>query len=167
MNKRTVLEMAIIRMCDKSLSDSPKALAARVSELEKKLSVLAATGIVPQNTTATEEIKKASTPVTENTIEVSNESVERSEFANISDVYDFLSNNPSQLSFLTQTKVYSEGDKIIISGLKFALDMIQIEGVDNLSNAFASVLGRRVEIAFEEANNAKENTDQVSFINEL
>ena len=167
MNKRTVLEMAIIRMCDKSFSDSPKALAARVSELEKKLSVLAATGIVPQNTTATEEIKKASTPVTENTIEVSNESVERSEFTNISDVYDFLSNNPSQLSFLTQTKIYSEGDKIIISGLKFALDMIQIEGVDNLSNAFASVLGRRVEIAFEEANNAKENTDQVSFINEL
>ncbi len=167
MNKRTVLEMAIIRMCDKSLSDSPKALAARVSELEKKLSVLAATGIVPQNTTATEEIKKAPTQVTENTLEVSNESGERSEFANISDVYDFLSSNPQLLSFLIQTKVYYDGNRIIVSGEKFAIDMIHFEGVDNLSNAFASVLGRKVEIVFEEVENIKENNNQISFINEL
>lgn len=167
MNKRTVLEMAIIRMCDKSLSDSPKALAARVSELEKKLSVLAVTGVVPKESNAQHETVEAiavsPTPATE-AAEITNE---REKFTNISDVYDFLSNNPSQVSFLKQTNVYSEGDKIIVSGQKFALDMIEIEGVDNLSNAFASVLGRKIEIVFEEAQNAKEDPAQVSFINDL
>lgn len=167
MNKRTVLEMAIIRMCDKSLSDSPKALAARVSELEKKLSVLAVTGVVPIESNAQHETVEAiavsPTPATV-PAEIANE---REKLTNISDVYDFLSNNPSQVSFLKQTNVYSEGDKIIVSGQKFALDMIQIEGVDNLSNAFASVLGRKIEIVFEEAQNAKEDPAQVSFINDL
>jgi hypothetical protein len=56
---------------------------------------------------------------------------------------------------------------VIISGQKFALDMIQIEGVDNLSNAFTSVLGRKAEIIFEESEKEKANTDQVSFIDDL
>jgi DNA polymerase-3 subunit gamma/tau len=167
MNKRTVLEMAVIRMCDKSLSDSPKALAARISELEKKLSVLAVTGIAPQETKLTEEIKDEAAEVIDNNLDVQSAASEREEFSNISDVYEFLSNNPSQLSFLTQTKVYFDGTKVIISGQKFALDMIQIEGVDNLSNAFTSVLGRKAEIIFEESEKEKANTDQVSFIDDL
>lgn len=167
MNKRTVLEMAIIRMCDKSLSDSPKALAARISELEKKLSVLAVTGVVPQESKSMNEIQDIPLPVFEHNVEIEQTVNSREEFLNISDVYDFLSNNPSQLSFLTQTKVYFDGKTIYICGQRFVLDMIQIEGVDNLSNAFASVIGRKVEIVFEEAENAKENKDQVSFIDEL
>jgi DNA polymerase-3 subunit gamma/tau len=167
MNKRTVLEMAVIRMCDKSLSDSPKALAARISELEKKLSVLAVTGIAPQETKLTEEIKDEAAEVIDNNLDVQSAASEREEFSNISDVYEFLSNNPSQLSFLTQTKVYFDGTKVIISGQKFVLDMIQIEGVDNLSNAFTSVLGRKAEIIFEESEKEKANTDQVSFIDDL
>ena len=167
MNKRTVLEMAIIRMCDKSLSDSPKALAARISELEKKLSVLAVTGIVPQENKTVNEITETPANPEVGIVDLPIDSKEREEFANISDVYDFMSSNPSQVSFLTQTKVFTEGDKIIISGQKFALDMIQIEGVENLTNAFSSVLGRRVEIAFEEVQNAKEDPTQVSFINDL
>ena len=169
MNKRTVLEMAIIRMCDKTLSDSPKALAARVSELEKKLSVLAATGVVPQdNKFATEikEVKQSSNTFIE-PVEAHVVNNERTEFPNISDVYDFLSNSQSLLSFLMQTKVYTDGTRIYVCGQKFALDMIQIEGVGNLSDAFSSALGHKAEIVFEECEPVKENTDQVSFIDEI
>ena len=166
-NKRTVLEMAIIRMCDKSLSDSPKALAARISELEKKLSVMAVTGFVPQDNKTVFEPHETPVQPIQNIVDVHDETIEREEFKNISDVYDFMSNNPSQVSFLTQTKVFCEGNKIIVSGQKFAIDMIQIEGVDSLSNAFASVIGKKVEIVFEEAEKEIKNTDQVSFINDL
>ena len=166
-NKRTVLEMAIIRMCDKSLSDSPKALAARISELEKKLSVMAVTGFVPQDNKTVFEPHETPVQPIQNIVDVHDETIEREEFKNISDVYDFMSNNPSQVSFLTQTKVFCEGNKIIVSGQKFAIDMIQIEGVDSLSNAFASVIGQKVEIVFEEAEKEIKNTDQVSFINDL
>ena len=167
MNKRTVLEMAIIRMCDKSLSDSPKALSARICELEKKLSVLAATGVVPKDNVQSQIIKPITPDLHKEESNDVNNNVNKEEFRQIADVYEFLSSSPQQLSFLIQTKVYADGNNIYIQGQKFALDMIQLEGVENLSNAFASVIGHSVKIIFEEAEIKKENTEQISFISEL
>ncbi len=167
LNKRTVLEMAIIRMCDKTISDSPKALSARISELEKKLSVLAATGVMPKSNKH-DDIHNNTETVPAKPIESeTNVKNERKEFANISDVYEFLSNKPSLSSFLSQTKVSSEGNKIIISGTRFALDMIKIEGEEALSNAFASVLGHSVEIIYEECDEKQQTPKQFSLIDEL
>jgi DNA polymerase III gamma/tau subunit len=71
MNKRIVLEMAVIRMCDRSISDTPKALAARISELEKKIALLSAKGFVVGETTsfAAPPIVRAENPATENDID--------------------------------------------------------------------------------------------------
>ncbi len=170
MNKRVVLEMAVIKMCDKSISDSPKALAARISELEKKISVLSATGSLPQEQKTvdlqTNITPKSETVVTEEShILTVNE--DRIPFANISDVYEFLLDAPALLSFLKQAKVYLQGDDIIIAADKFVLDMIKIESGETLSNAFASVMGRIVNMVFEEAKNEPVNKDQVSFMDEL
>ena len=43
LNKKVLLELAVIRMCDLKLDDSSKALLARVAELEKRPVIAAAT----------------------------------------------------------------------------------------------------------------------------
>ncbi len=167
-NKRMILEMAIIRMCDRSISDSPKALAARISELEKKLSVLSATGFTP--TTASEPINTKPTNETKafEEIPVNSEPLsERIPFPNISEVFEFLSNNPALTAFLSKAKIFLENDKAVITADRFVLDMIQMEGGNALNDAFASVLGRRVTVVFEESSGASEDTAQVSLIDEL
>lgn len=167
MNKRVVLEMAIIRMCDRSISDSPKALSARISELEKKLSVLAATGIVPAADTqksfnnvkeeiAAQDYQTVSIPVSE-----------RIPFPDISEVYEFLSDNPALTAFLKQAKIFLENETVVIAAEKFVLDMIQIEGGSVLVNAFISVSGKPIKIIFEETAIIQETPKQVSLIDEL
>lgn len=166
MNKRVVLETAVIKMCDRSISDSPKALAARISELEKKLSVLAATGVVATANVPTNEPAPIVDKINK---EAENKTVpdERIAFPNVSEVYEFLSNQPTLSSFLKQAKLYLSGSIVIIYAEKFVLDMIQMEDSVILRNAFASVLGRVAEIVFEEAKTSAENPNQVSFIDEL
>lgn len=170
MNKRIVLEMAIIKMCDKTVSDSPKALAARISELEKKISVLSATGgYVP---TVEPEAKPAKPVPVNNATEPQkanppkNES-ERIPFPNISDVYEFLSSDPSTLTFLQQSKVYLEGENVIIVAEEFAVQMLKTNGGQSLIDAFVSVLGKRVNLIYEYATKQDVNSSQVSFLDEL
>ncbi len=163
MNKRVVLEMSVIKMCDRTISDSPKALAARISELEKKLSVMMATGYVPnehnvsvENPVKTEDIIPEQ-PVID---------IPRVQFREISEVYEFLSNDPSLSAFLKQAVVFRQGDEIIICGEPFILNMIRRESGVELGNAFASVIGKVVTIKFEESNNDLSG-QQISLIDEL
>jgi DNA polymerase-3 subunit gamma/tau len=165
-NKRIVLEMAVIRMCDRSISDSPKALAARISELEKKIALLSVSGVAPakitQNTTIVSEAHIEAEPI----VEIPSSS-ERKPFDEISDVYEYLSNNPSLYGFLLQTKTYIENDTVYITGARFALDMIQLEGGDTVINAFTSVIGKTVTVVYEETSESKEDHKQISLIDEL
>lgn len=169
MNKRIVLEMAVIKMCDKTISDSPKALAARISELEKKFSVLSAAGITNQTFSVDEPLMvvKDKDDVITNKLDEASSSIERLPFPNISDVYDFLSENPSLTSFLKQSKVYLQNDDVIIASKEFILQMIEIEGGALLRNAFVSVLGRMVNVVFEKIISDTPINEQVSFMDEL
>lgn len=170
-NKRIVLELAVIRMCDRSVSESPKALAARISELEKKLSVLIASGasaFIPQTDARIEPPAVSSevkAPEAKTVIE--NRPNEKQLFADIAEVYDFLSNNPALVAFLQQAKVYTDGDGIYICADPFTLEMIKMEGERPIEEAFASVMGRFPKIYFEEAVAEKAPSDQISFIDEL
>ncbi len=173
MNKRVVLEMSVIKMCDKTISDSPKALAARISELEKKLSVLSATGTVSLQ--QSEETNNTPLVFEETTQNQSNEPIntidnkefDRVPFPNISEVYEFLSDNPSLLSFLQKAKIYLQGDDVVVVSDKFTIDMIKLESGTSLNNAFISAIGKPVNIIFEEAKTEDTNTNQVSFMDEL
>ena len=172
MNKRIVLEMAVIRMCDRSISDSPKALAARISELEKKLSVIAATGIVPANerqmvSDAAVEAKIDKVEINYSSEESSAFVKERSMFAEISEVYEFLSNNQALCSFLRRAIVYIDGNMVYIVAEKFVIDMIKLENNGALDDAFTSVSGKLIKIVYEEAEPKSDDKKQVSFIDEL
>ena len=165
MNKRTILEMAVIRMCDRTISDSPKALAARISELEKKIALLTATGfsipapIIEQETPKTEEKKH----ITENIL-----TTERTPFSDMSEIYEYLSKEPQVIAFLKQSKVFNDNDNIIIVAEDFAKKML-----DNpfnkklLTEAFTSVIGKIVTVSFETQNNMSVNENQTTLIDEL
>lgn len=165
-NKRVILEMSIIKMCDRSVSDSTKALAARIADLEKRIAVLSAAGYsssVPCNNIIKDEPKKE-VPVTN--VEIKQE---RILFAQISDIYEFISTNASLFGFMQQATVYTEEDYIVICAPKFIIDMLcEDKNRTILSEAFASSLGKFVDIRFEEESEVKKETNgQVSFIDEL
>lgn len=171
MNKRIVLELAVIRMCDRSVSESPKALAARISELEKKLAVLMASGsmtVVPISESKAHEAGSETEAASLIQNDYNKEPVnERYPFNDISEVYGFLSDNPALSAFLQQAKVYTDGDNIYICAEKFALEMIKMEGERPIEEAFASVTGKFSKIIYEEIATAKEPSNQISFIDEL
>lgn len=166
-NKRIVLETAVIKMCDKTVSDSPKALAARIAELEKKIAVLSVTGIPSINEPIPIIVEPENNKVIETTETVSNNEIQRVPFQNISEVYEFLSDNQGLLAFLKQANVFIESNNIIITADRFILDMIQMDAGDSLKNAFSSVAGMVVNIKYEEAQKENDHQNQISFIDEL
>ena len=166
-NKRMILEMAIIRMCDRSVSDSPKALAARISEIEKKLSVLLVNGVQPVSNQAEQKSVQKTFETAADTPKVTESVKERVPFENVSDLFEFLSNNPALTAFLSKARIYLEGDNVVISSDRFVLDMIQMEAGTNLNDAFVSILGRRVNLIFEEAEQTPNDDGQASLIDEL
>ncbi len=165
-NKRIILEMSIIKMCDRSVSDSTKALAARIADLEKRIAVLSAAGYTPNpaHSDVTIENTKKEEPIT--SVEIKQE---RILFAQVSDVYEFLSTNASLYGFMQQATVYIEEEHIVICASKIVIDMLsEDKNRIILSEAFASVLGKFVDIKFEEESEVKKETNgQVSFIDEL
>lgn len=165
MNKRTILEMAVIRMCDRTISDSPKALAARISELEKKIALLTATGFsIPE---PKQESEPSKTEIVEQRIETVSPS-ERSEFFDIPEIYEYLSKEPQVIAFLKQSKVYTENDNIIIVSEPLAKSLLDTPiNKKMLAEAFTSVSGKLVSVTFETKNNVSVNENQTTLIDEL
>ncbi len=165
MNKRTILEMAVIRMCDRTISDSPKALAARISELEKKIALLTATGF-----SVAAPVIKPETPKTEDTQHITENVIttDRTPFSDMSEIYEYLSKEPQVIAFLKQSKVFTENDNIIIVAEDFAKKML-----DNpiskkmITEAFTSVIGKIVTVSFETQENISINENQTTLIDEL
>ncbi len=169
MNKRIVLEMAVIKMCDKTVSDSPKALVARISELEKKISVLSATGGFYAKAPTSEPIEKPSKSETIEKESAKNpdSDSERIPFPNISDVYEFLSSNPLLLPFVQQSQIYLQGDNVTVCAEDLAIQMFESDGGMSLNDAFVSVLGKKINIIYEKYTKQDVNSGQVSFLDEL
>jgi len=173
MNKRVVLDMAIIKMCDRSISDSPKALTARIADLEKKLSILSATGIQRQDTEPQPVFVQTSTvsPQAQGSDEKPSEHSKAEsmiEFDRMFEVFEFLSDQSSLCAFLKLIKVYINGNEILLCGSSFNIDMIQSQDANKiLVDAFSSVIGKLVTIKFINSENTDTDTNQVSLIDEL
>lgn len=166
-NKRIVLEMAVIRMCDRSLSDAPKALAARISELEKRISVLSAVGATVQ-TKVENAVTNINTPEEKSVTLPPAPISQRILFPDVADVYDFLSNNSSLCAFLKKAAVFKDEDTIIVSGDKITISLLQKpESAKEITDAFISVVGKLVKVVFEISNENKKDEAQISLIDEL
>ncbi len=167
-NKRVILEMAVIKMCDRSISDSPKALAARIADLEKRIAVLSVTGLTHI------EVEDDNANVTNGLIDSiaeepqENEVSERVLFSQMPEVFEFLSDDSMLCAFLKQTNVYLLDNKVIISGESFVINMIKAENATKqLVEAFSSVIGRLIKVGFEEVGASSSDQAQISFIDEL
>ena len=169
-NKRIILELAVIRMCDTSLSDSPKALAARIAELEKKIAVLSVVGVrdgnesAPLNTASAPDIEESSIPAA---AEPEPEKCRQTDFTRLSEVYEFLTDKPSLCAYLAKTSITSDGKSVIIRGDRFILDMIAMDSDENLlSNAFSAAAGTKLNVVLKESD-LQESNGQQSLIDEL
>ncbi len=172
MNKRVVLDMAIIKMCDRSVSDSPKAMSARIADLEKKLSLLSITGLpVSENIekeTVITQSKKTTVSSTKNNDIKKITPTNRREFNRMYDVYEYLSDQSSLLAFLKLVRVFEDGENVILSGTDFNLSMIRNLNSDQLIvNAFSSVMGKLVKLQYEVNENEAKDSNQISLIDEL
>ncbi len=161
-NKRTILELSVIRMCDLSLSDSPRALAARISALEKKLSALAATGFSCVSNQEQLIVKDEYTPETpENSKIINTQPVVTDEkpFAFLPELIEALNNAPHISGFIQQSHITTDGDVMIIKGDSLSLQMIKTD-IPALSEAVASVTGLVYRFKFVEisANNKPTKT---------
>ena len=166
MNKRVILELAVIRMCDTSLSDSPKALAARIAELEKKITVMSVMGYQQPEV---EKPREEQQVVQEQTLfgEIPVVLIEDEPFDRLPAVIEFLSDKPSLCTYLKKTDITINGDEVTVSGDRFLIDMIQAD-TDNatLTAAFSTAMNKRVSVKFKESNN-NEDKNQRSLIDEL
>ena len=163
MNKRVVFELAVIKMCDPSLSDSAKALAARVAELEKKISVISVMGGEPVKP------KVIETPATAPVTEIKEPAEEESQvpFDRLDEIKEFLNGSPSICAFLSSTDIFTQGRKVLITGDKFTIDMISMDGdFGSLTAAFSSVLGHKAEVILR-PEDKKPESEQQSLIDEL
>ena len=150
-----------------------KALTARIADLEKKLSILSATGIQRPDTepqpiaeqTSTASLQ-AQVPVEKNQEFEKTESL--TEFDRMFEVFEFLSDQPSLCAFLKLLKVYENGNEILLCGTAFNIEMIQSQNAEKtLVDAFSSVIGRLVTIKFKNQEDVNTDTNQVSLIEEL
>ncbi len=168
LNKRVIIELAVIRMCDRTLSDSPKALAARISELERKLALLNATGYTPAESAVPAAARSSAAEAPKEQPQPNAPEEEAIPFDGIADVYEYLSNAPDIRGFLQQTSVLCKGDMMIITANDFIIRVLE-ENKKTITEAFIAAAGRRVSINFATASDVrpKNAVERASYIDEL
>jgi len=151
-NKKMLLEFATIKLCDFTLSDSNKALLARLSRLEKLL----ANGVVQP---------LSSTPVVEKTIEKPQQvekkpSPERKSgeaFTKYAELAEEMMGHPDLLPYIQKIKVSIEDGKFVITADGFTNQMLQLgSNPQALNEAVRMVTGRAYEIVFRDRTKAME-----------
>ena len=110
-DKRTTVEMALIKLCYPLAGDSNEILAARIDEVEKRLSQLIMTGNSYQPTEKEEKepvINEKEEPVIE-------QDAEMEPVNNWEDICEFfMSSKPSIASFLKMSKSFRQNDVLVI-----------------------------------------------------
>ena len=168
MNKRVILDMAIIKMCDRTVSDSSKALTARIADLEKKLLLLSVTGVPQQPIESNTQIEKVVAPEVKESNAQNTSVVNCIEFDRMFEVYDYLSDQAALCAFLKLVMVYQNDNEVVLRGNAIDLNMVKSQCSDQtLVNAFSSVIGTLVTIKYEEDENIQKDSKQITLIDEL
>ena len=151
-NKKMLLEFATIKLCDFSLSDSTKALLARISRLEKLL----ANGVVsPVDTVpATPEIQ----PKAESKAEVVSQPKSNGKaFTKYAELAEEMMGHPDLLPYIQKIKASIEDGKFVITADAFTNQMLQLgSNPQALNEAVRMVTGQAYEILFRDRTNAQE-----------
>ncbi len=170
LNKRQVLELATIRLCDQALSDSVKALAARVAELEKKIAVMSVVGAPIVSAPVAEPQAKPSVadkPAPSESVSAPCES-KRAAFTLLPELFEALFTSPEITAFIEKSTVTTDGTTVYFSGNAITVQMLSLGDNERIiSDAVALVTGRIHKIVFETVTEVKLDENQVSLIDEL
>ena len=150
-DKKVLLEFATIRMCDPSLSESPKALLARLSRLEKQL----ASGVV----TVAEPVKQVpEQPKAVKKEFVPHEQTNRQPFAQYAELAEELQVYPDIFPFVQKIKASIEDGKFVIYADPFTNSMLQLgNNASLLADAVKVVTGVPYTLEFRDRQKSVEN----------
>ena len=160
-NKKILLEFAAIRMCDPSLSDSTKALMARVARLERQ--VASGVAVTPAQTeTPKMEQTAPTTPKTE--ASAKSPVLKGEAFGQYADLLEEMMGYPDLLPYVQKTKAVIENGVFVVISDGFTIRMLQLgDNLQHLTDAVRIVTGKPYEITFRERTKEQEENP----INEL
>ena len=154
-NKKILLEYAAIRMCDPSLSDSAKALMARVARLERQvaaggISVPSAPVETPVKSATADTKKKDPAPI---------QVTPRGEaFAQYAELAEEMMGYPDLLPYVQKMKAVVEDGTLVFISDGFTIRMMQLgSNLQHLTDAVRIVTGKPYEIAFRERTKEMED----------
>jgi len=153
-DKKVLLEFATIRLCDPSLSESQKALLARISRLEKQI----ANGVTVVSTPQPQpEPSKVEIPAPNTKQEPKTVSGNVQAFTQYAELAEEMAAHPDLLPYVQKIKATIEGDKFIVTADLFTNNMLQLGGnASLLAEAVSVVTGVRYTLEFRVRNKAQE-----------
>lgn len=161
-DKKTLLDMAVIKMCDPSMSVSVKAVSARLSELERKIAALAS-GVVlsaPAAPKVTESV-----PNEPKADEVQRPATAKTPYGGYAEIRDMLAGEPATAALFGKCRVYQTDSGLLIEGDQFTVTRLQSEScIGTLRASIAAVAGN-VQISFGVKKLADTKSDPFNDIN--
>jgi DNA polymerase-3 subunit gamma/tau len=169
-NKKTLFELTVIKLCDLSLSESPKALLARIAELEKKI----AEGNITVNTTTPAAQKPSIAPIPDapvgkeqkKPIEPIPSDTDEKPFKALPEFIQEIKNHPDICSFVRMAKMTEKGDDIIIYADLLGRNILsQPASKAVLESAAKAVTGKAKQVLIKEKTGKEEHSP--SLIDEI
>lgn len=156
-NKKTFFELTVIKLCDLSLSENPKALLARISELEKKLT---------EGSPSPRKTEPKITPLPNPPLIKEKKEAEERQLAAFPEILEELKPQADIYSLVRMTRMYEKDDSVIVYGDKFVLSILnQNNNIKMLESAVKSATGKAYTITFKEKSGICE--DNTLLIDEI
>ncbi len=143
-NKKMLLEFAAIRLCDPALSESPKALLARIAKLEKLLTsgTVAVAAPPSECKAAAKEPDPPKAPSTK---------ICRQNFSKYAELAEEMMGHPDLLPYIQKIEAIIEEDSFIITADSFTIRMLQLgNNAQAVAAAVQAVTGRSYKLVFRE-----------------
>ncbi|HAN20943.1 MAG TPA: DNA polymerase III subunit gamma/tau [Clostridiales bacterium] len=155
-NKKTFFELTIIKLCDLTLSENPKALLARISDLEKRLSEGNLTPVVTQ--TPEKQAPKVEEP---KIIPIPNPIIKSQQnekpFAAFPEVLEELKEQVSIYPLVKMSRMYEKGNEVIIYTDKLGKMLLtQDSNKELIENAVKSTTGKAYNLIIKEKTSLDE-----------
>ena len=162
-NKKTFFELTVIKLCDLSLSESPKALLARLAELEKRVS----DGTFTVNTTSPAAQKPSIAPIPDAPVEKEQKpsiepipsDTDEKPFKAFPEFIQEIKNHPDICSFVRMAKMTEKGDEVnIYTDLLGKNILSQPAAKAILEGAIRTVTGKAKQVIVKEKTGKEDNT---------
>ncbi len=157
-NKRTLLSLTVIRLCDPRLANDVSALEARITELERRVASLAAAPVqsAPMQASAQAPEPAVQTPETVPAPQPSPQpspqpEVKAALFSRSAELLEALQGHKNLYSFLSLSRIVEQGDALKVYTDYLGKNIMSTDGAKKLiADAAAAVTGRRFTVEITE-----------------